>query len=134
MPSSIQNPAFSCRVRTNSESAVSATRMTGVAQRHSSASSQRLTATIGVRTASPLAKAGGTYQRCRPARSRALFGVWVGPVHGRRLEALDCPLAVPGEDDVHGVVLAVGAGDSEEQRDPPPESQLALWCALALED
>src|SRR5258708_7145097 len=55
MPSSIQNPAFSWRVRMKSESAVSATRMTGVAQRDSRGRSPR-----GLLT---LAKAGGTYQR-----------------------------------------------------------------------
>src|SRR5260221_1927072 len=116
MPSSIQNPAFSCRVRMKSESAVSATRMTGVAQRDSSAPSQRVGTSL-------LAKAGGTYQRyscrgrgtdaggvaelravCRPhgpARGgRALLGARGSRyLNGRRAEALDRPLAVAGVDD-----------------------------------
>jgi hypothetical protein len=43
-------------------------------------------------------------------------------------------VAVPGEDDVDSVVLAIGPGDAEEQQEPPPESELALLCELAVKD
>ena len=50
------------------------------------------------------------------------------------MEALNRAPAIAGVDDVDGVVLAVGAGDAEEQREPPPKPQLALLGELASED
>ena len=95
-PSSIQNPAFSSRVRRNADSAVSASRNAGTAIRWDS-TTRHGRASWTLATAAKLAARSG-----RQRRPQAQHGA----------------PAVVRVDDVDRVVLPVGAGDAEEDRQP----------------
>src|SRR6476646_6138410 len=114
IPSSIQNPACSWRERTNSERRTSSGSPIGTNQREPTIASKRARASSTIATTEELRASRG------PGRAR--------------LERQHAPAPAVRVDDVDRVVLAVGARDAEEERQPPPEPEPAFGGELAPED
>src|SRR5690242_15844436 len=111
--SSIQNPACSWRERTNNESRTRTGSPIGTSQREPTIASKRSLARRAIATTEELRSA------FRP---------------GVRLERDDPAAAAVGVDDVDLVVAPVGARDTQEERQPAPESELPLRGELAVEN
>src|SRR3954469_11624417 len=117
MPSSIQNPPSSARVRSHSDTRTRSGSATGTAHDAASASSKRVLSDGAGRACSIVAT---------NAQLRATAWASVGL---RRLDADHAPTG----DDVDRLVLAIGAGDPEEEREPAPEPELPFAGELTAE-